>query len=111
VLRRLSARSEADRSALVVYFLLAAFRDVKIGATTLSYDKIQEYLGLSREQISQTISHLAELGMVRVRSGRDRTDPSIWGPNHYYLIGLDERGRNEVGGSDSTEKNGLDRAS
>jgi hypothetical protein len=92
VFRRLDARSKVDLGALKLYLLLAAFRDVRTGETSLSYEKIDEYADFGRNAVSRAMSRLIELDLIRVNSGRDVFDVANKGYNRYRLLGLIERG-------------------
>jgi len=96
--QRISARSKADLAALKVYFVLATFRDGKTGETSLSYEKINHYTGVGRNDVSRALSRLVDLDTVRIHSGRDSYDTGNQGYNRYELLGLGQPKR-EVAGS------------
>jgi hypothetical protein len=91
VLPKFSTRSELDRCALLLYMVLAAFRDNQSGAASIAYERIGGYTALTRNEVSQAMSRLVELGMVRVRSSRDPSQSDGYSYNRYFLVGLPER--------------------
>lgn len=94
--KRISARSKGDLAALKLYLVLATFRDGKSGETSLSYERIDHYTDVRRNDISRGISRLVDLDAVRVRSGRDSADHANQGYNRYELLGL-QRNRTVAG--------------
>lgn len=82
-------RRPASLYAMKLYILLLVFRDRRVNATRISYEKISEYTGMRREDISvgwQTIAalqlgYLADDSEVSLRPG-DRSH------NRYRVRGL-----------------------
>lgn len=95
----LSARSRIDLAALKLYILLVTFRDNKSGLSRLSYERIRDYSGIGRSDITKAISCLVGLDLIAVRSGRDGflQDPlSAQGHNIYRVHGLSVPGNVEL---------------
>jgi DNA-binding transcriptional ArsR family regulator len=61
-----SLRKSTELHALRLYFLFVARRDVRTNLANISYDKIEEYTGIPREQIRSGISFLVTHGMIQV---------------------------------------------
>lgn len=108
VLKAFSPRSTLDLAALKLYLLLASFRDVRSGEASISYEKIGEYTGLDRNDVSRAMSRLIDLDLVRVRSGRDKSDNQNFGYNRYILLGLAEPQAKPGSANKTDETTGLD---
>jgi hypothetical protein len=61
---RLRQRSELD--ALKLYFLFASRRDRRTNMAKISYDKIEEYTGVSREHIKRGLTVLGANSLVHI---------------------------------------------
>lgn len=75
--------------AMKLYMLFLAFRERKSNAASLSYERIREYTGLRREQISIAVQMLVAAGLCRI-STEDEI-PLQRGQrrhNRYVLCGL-----------------------
>lgn len=59
-------RSKTELNALKIYLLILAFRDNNQNSASISYDKINEYTGVLRNDIRRAISLLVTLGLVHV---------------------------------------------
>ncbi|MBB3879851.1 hypothetical protein [Sphingomonas pseudosanguinis] len=107
--QHLTLRHKNELVALKLYFLFAAMRDNDSNYAHISYDKIIERTGVSRDAIRSGISILASLGLVHIENA-----PSIGSfsgvsqamYNRYRLTHLDSykhagtSGRAEIGASD-----------
>lgn len=61
-------RRKAELNALKLYLLLITFRDNTRNATIIGYEKINEYTGISSNDIKASISHLINNGLIYVES-------------------------------------------
>lgn len=59
-------RRRAELDALKLYFLLACRRSEKMNMALISYDKIEEYSGVTREHIKRDLTVLGANGLVHV---------------------------------------------
>ena len=90
-LQTLSARSRIDLAALKLYLLLVTFRDNSSGRSRISYEKIREYAGVGRSDITKAISSLVNVSLISVRSGKDGFEDEVlsaYGHNVYQVHGL-----------------------
>ncbi|MGO8842840.1 MAG: hypothetical protein ACLQF1_17425 [Methyloceanibacter sp.] len=81
-------RQRAELDSLKLLFLIAARRDRQSNLARMTYDKIEDYSGISREQIRRGLTVLGVAGIVhvdRIRSnlGEDRV------ANAYRLAHID----------------------
>lgn len=65
-LRDFNLRKGAELNALKLLFLFVARRGTDTNAANISYDKIEEYTGISRDKIRTGISLLVTHGLVHV---------------------------------------------
>ncbi|NVK41608.1 MAG: hypothetical protein HWE39_10240 [Oceanospirillaceae bacterium] len=87
ILPRLSARRRSDLNALKQFLLLAAFRNGANGETKIGYDKITDYTGMQRVQISAANSVLLDLGLIVINRDHDFSE-KVNQPNRYKILGL-----------------------
>ena len=80
-----SMRHRAHLNALRIYLLLLSFNNK--GKARLSYDKITEYTGMSREFIHPGLSVLIDMQLVNVSSDETSLDITK-SPNIYQFRGL-----------------------
>ncbi|WP_125954395.1 hypothetical protein [Novosphingobium sp. MD-1] len=66
--QHLTLRNKNELAALKMYLLFAAFRDNDSNYAQISYDKITQRTGISRETIRPGLSILAALGLVHVEN-------------------------------------------
>ncbi|WP_338929197.1 hypothetical protein WDZ11_22105 (plasmid) [Roseomonas mucosa] len=64
--RDLKLRNPTELHALKLYLLFIAMRDNETNMAQISYDKIEAYLGISREHIKSGLSVLAANSLVHV---------------------------------------------
>jgi predicted transcriptional regulator len=64
--KHFNLRKRTELNALKLYLLIIAFRDNKKNHTTISYEKIMDYTGISRGFIRGAISFLINLEMIDV---------------------------------------------
>jgi len=64
--REFKLRKRIELDALQLYFLIIAFRDRRSNLARISYDKIEEYTGISRVFIKSAISFLAANDLIYV---------------------------------------------
>lgn len=85
---KLRARAELD--GLKLYLLIIAFRSNQINCTRISYEKINEYTGISERHIPAALSLLITLDMIRVDKKLidGNTEKRM---NVYWLVGLSSR--------------------
>lgn len=84
-LTEFSMRHRAHLNALRVYLLLLTFKSGN--SALLSYDKITEYSGMTREHIHPAISVLIDMQLINVTRD-DVTHGVIRTPNKYHFRGL-----------------------
>lgn len=80
----LNLRKIVELNALKLWFLFIARRGTDTNAANISYDKIEEYTGISRDKIRSGISFLVTHGMVHV--DHIPTDKSKYGVSNAYRI-------------------------
>jgi len=80
-----SMRHRAHLNGLRIYLLLHAFRNGR--SAQLSYDKMTEYTGISRELIHPALSVLMDLQLISV-SNDEAPETKYRNPNKYLLRGL-----------------------
>lgn len=90
--QHLTLRNKNELVALKLYFLFAAMRDNDTNYAHISYDKINERTGISRDTIRAGLSILAATGLVHVENAP--TSGSLAGGaqtmyNRYRLTHLD----------------------
>jgi hypothetical protein len=103
VLKKLSTRSTLDLAALKLYLVLTAFRDARSGEASISYEKIGDYTGLDRNDVSRAMSRLIDLDLVRIHSGRESSDGERFGYNRYVILGLGGPGHKASAGDGGRE--------
>jgi hypothetical protein len=59
-------RSKNELNALKLYLLIVSFRDIETNSTKITYDKICDYTGIFRNEISFSISFLINLRLINV---------------------------------------------
>lgn len=64
-----SLRKKIELNALKLYLLYIAFRDSNTNYASISYTKISEYTGLTRNEISHANSFLVALHLIEIRVG------------------------------------------
>lgn len=83
---RLRLRAELD--ALKLYFLFASRRDRRTNSAKITYQKIEEYSGVSRDHIRRALSVLTANGLVHVQTvASEAYESGI--ANSYRLAHLD----------------------
>ena len=84
----LKLRKPVELHALKLYYLFVARRDNSTNLANISYDSIEEYVGIDRNGIKPALSLLAANGLVHV----EHVPSSIFGiANAYRLAHLDAR--------------------
>lgn len=81
-------RKPAELNALKLYLLFAARRGRDTNLANLSYEKITEYAGISREHIKAALSLLAAHNLAHIER-LPSTSNEIGVANAYRLVGLD----------------------
>lgn len=83
-------RSRTELDALKLYLLIIAFRDNKKNHTTIAYEKISQYTGISERHVRSAISFLVTLNMIHVDKHLvgDTTEKRM---NVYRVIGINNR--------------------
>lgn len=82
-------RHKNELNALKLYLLLVSFRDNQSNHANPSYDKIQPYTGISRNEIRSAISLLINLGMIHVDRIRDPDEEQGKVRNVYRILGIE----------------------
>jgi biotin operon repressor len=77
-------RRPTELDALKAYFLFVSRRDNEKNFAHLSYEKIEEYAGISRQKIKSAISLLAACGLVHVETVPSKV--SGYGVSNAYRI-------------------------
>ena len=81
-------RSPAELDAMKLYFLFAARRDRTTGMALLTYDKIDEYAGVSGRRIKLALNVLSAGGLIHIdHIPRQYGEPGV--ANGYRLAHLD----------------------
>jgi hypothetical protein len=86
-LKTFTLRKRAELDALKLYFLIASRRDSKRNHALLSYDKISEYSGIQRNDISYAKTLLIGHRLIHVENVARGTDPGMM--QAYRLSHLD----------------------
>ena len=88
-LNRLSNRNSLTVSALQMYLYLASIRNRATFKAKVTYERLGDVLGISRQKISQTISALVAADLISVRVGDedDYFEENRTSSNVYYLMG------------------------
>lgn len=101
VMRRLKGlhtaiKNRSSLDAMKLYMLLLAFRENKWNVACISYDKIREYTGMRKEEISIAVQLLQ--GAQLIRLGGDQEVPLQEGQhrhNRYIILGLSGKASGE----------------
>jgi len=81
-------RSARELNALKLYLLIVSRRDRKTNFAHMTYDQIEEYAGIERDNIRSAVSLLAGLGLVHVE--HFKSDVNAYGiANAYRLAHID----------------------
>ena len=94
-LEQLGSRSRSDLAALKLYLILLTFANNKSGLSTIAYEKLSEYAGMTRNDVSRAGSLLIHLDMVTVDPGRYARPGELGSettPNRYRVRGLSRLG-------------------
>ncbi len=86
-LRAMSNRSRTTLHALQMYLYLAAIRDGKSGLAKVTYERISEVLGITRNDISKAISTLIGFDLISVRLAESGESYGKHPSNIYWLRG------------------------
>lgn len=81
-----SLRKKTSLNALKIYLLFLVYRDKYYGYASIGYNKISEYSGVHRKDISTAISMLIENGFIQV--GNKTTNKNVH--NIYWVKGLSQ---------------------
>ena len=70
-LRPVSITNAAELNALKLFFLFVERRDRAMNLASISFDKIEVYVGMHRSKIKAALSMLAALELVYVEKGSE----------------------------------------
>ncbi|MFZ3019549.1 MAG: hypothetical protein WA056_13955 [Gallionella sp.] len=86
-LRVMSNRSKTTLHALQMYLYLAAIRDKSSGLAKVTYERLSEVLGITRNDISKAISALVGFDLISVRLAEFGESSGKHPSNIYWLRG------------------------
>lgn len=78
-------RSKHELNALKLYLLFLAFRNNEDDKAKIGYDKISEYTGVLREDITKAISHLVNLELISARNSIDSEETDVIEKGHHNI--------------------------
>lgn len=87
-LHEFSTRNRAHLNALKIYLLLICFRNGQSGYSALTYGKITDYSGISREKIRSALSVLYEWRLINLDPETTTINNKQRPPNKYKVLGL-----------------------
>ncbi len=103
-LSNFTLRSKFELGALKLYLAILALRNTRTGTASVGYEKLVEYTGVRRSDISRCIGHLINLELIAVSSAVDGFHSSSGGHPHnvYRPLGLSTRSpdQNPAAGAD-----------